>query len=158
MTPSPTPSKPQAPHAVRLITPSHSGYLSSIRALVAVLASTVGFTSDETAQIEMAVDEACANVIKHAYAPHKHWLWQHREPEIRLAIFVERDRMIVEINDHGQRFDFAAYQPTDIGARLRELKTDGFGIAIMRQFMDEVTYHSDDETGNTLRLVKHLKK
>ena len=38
------------------------------------------------------------------------------------------------------------------------MKTNGYGIAIMREFMDEVTYSSSDATGNTLRLVKYLKK
>jgi anti-sigma regulatory factor (Ser/Thr protein kinase) len=38
------------------------------------------------------------------------------------------------------------------------MKTNGYGVHIMRQFMDEVQYSSSDQTGNTLRLVKHLKK
>ena len=59
---------------------------------------------------------------------------------------------------HGQRFDFTAYRPDDIEARLREMKSGGYGISIMRQFMDEVHYNSSDATGNTLRLVKYLKK
>ena len=148
----------QTTGAVHLTTPSHSTYLSSIRALVSALATEVGFTQDEVTKIEMAVDEACANVIKHAYAPDKQWCWQHREPEIRLTVHAEKDSLIVEINDHGQRFDLTSYRPMDIETRIHEMRTDGFGVAIMRQFMDELTYTSNNQTGNTLRLVKHLKK
>ena len=138
--------------------PSHGSYLAYIRTLIGDLARQVGFPEDEVAKIEMAVDEACSNVIEHAYAPHKQWLWKHPEPQIHLHISTTENRLIIEINDHGQRFDFASYNPVDITRRVDEMKTDGYGVAIMRQFMDEVSYSSNDQTGNTLRLVKHLKK
>ena len=101
------------------------------------LARKVGFDKDETAKIEMAVDEACSNVVKHAYSPDKKWHWEHRDPEIRLDIRTEGSRLVVEINDHGQGFDFANYRPVDIEDRLREMKRNGYGIFIMRNFMDE---------------------
>jgi serine/threonine-protein kinase RsbW len=122
------------------------------------LARKVGFPEDEVAKVEISVDEACSNVVKHAYAPKKQWIWQHRHPEIRLDMHLESDRVIIEIHDHGQRFDFAAYRPDAIQDRIQDMKTSGYGVAIMRQFMDEVTYSSSDATGNTLRLVKYLKK
>jgi serine/threonine-protein kinase RsbW len=138
--------------------PSDGSYLAYIRTLVADLARKVGFPEEEVAKIEMAVDEACSNVVKHAYNTNKEWCWQQRDPEIRLDVRTENDQLIIEINDHGQRFDFSAYRPDDIQNRLQAMKTNGYGVHIMRQFMDEVQYSSSDQTGNTLRLVKHLKK
>jgi anti-sigma regulatory factor (Ser/Thr protein kinase) len=38
------------------------------------------------------------------------------------------------------------------------MQPGGYGIFIMRKLMDEVQYSSSDQTGNTLRLVKYLKK
>ena len=139
-------------------TPGHGSYLAYIRTLVGDLARKVGFPEVEVAKIEMAVDEACSNVVKHAYSPNKEWCWKHRHPEIRLDVRVSDSQLIIEINDHGQRFDFAAYQPNAIEDRVRDMKTGGYGIAIMRQFMDEVQYSSSQTTGNTLRLVKNLQK
>jgi serine/threonine-protein kinase RsbW len=139
-------------------TPGHGSSLGYIRSIVADLARKVGFPEHEVAKIEMAVDEACSNVVKHAYVPDKKWCWQHRDPEIRLDIRTEDGRLVIEINDHGQRFDFANYRPADIADRLKEMKTSGYGILIMRSFMDEVHYSSNDQTGNTLRLVKYLQK
>ena len=89
--------------------------------------------------------------------PKKKWCWQHRHPEIRLDVHIEKGKLIIEVNDHGQRFDLASYRPENIDARIQEMKTDGYGISIMRTFMDEVTYSSSDAAGNTLRLVKYLK-
>jgi serine/threonine-protein kinase RsbW len=141
-----------------LQTPSDGCYLTYIRNLVGDLARKVGFPEEDVAKVEMSVDEACSNVVKHAYATQKKWLWQHRHPEIRLDMQIKDSQIIIEIHDHGQTFDFAAYRPDAIPDRLRDMKTGGYGISIMRQFMDEVTYSSNDTTGNTLRLVKYLKK
>jgi serine/threonine-protein kinase RsbW len=143
---------------LHLQTPGHGSYLAYIRTIVGDLARKIGFDEHEVAKIEMAVDEACSNVVKHAYSPDKEWCWQHRDPEIRLDIRREGDRLIIEINDHGQRFDFANYRPADIEDHLRQMKRGGYGLFIMRNFMDEVQYNSNDQTGNTLRMVKYLKK
>src|SRR5664280_2769839 len=136
---------------ILLQAPGHGSYLVHIRAIVADLAGKVGFEEHEIAKIEIAVDEACSNVVEHAYAANQKWCWQHRDPEIRLDVRTEGDSLVIEINDHGQRFDFANHQPTDIASRLQEMTPGGYGIPIMRRFMDEVQYSSNDQTGNTLR-------
>ena len=157
----PTPEEIQrkeSPHEFLLETPCHGSYLAQIRAIVANLARKVGFDEQEIAQIEIAVDEACSNIVKHAYAPDTEWCWRNRDPQIRLDVRNEDGHLVIELNDHGRRFDFASYRPADIDCRLREMDASGYGIAIMRRFMDEVQYSSNDQTGNTLRMVKYLKK
>ncbi len=148
----------ESANKLSLQSPSHESYLPRIRVIVGDLARKVGFDEDEATKIEMAVDEACSNIVKHAYSPDKEWCWQHLDPELRLEIRTEGGRLVVEINDHGQRFDFSSYRHVDIEDRLREMKHSGYGIFIMRNFMDEVQYTSNDQTGNTLRMVKYLKK
>lgn len=144
----------KSPGRLLMQTPGHGSYLPYLRAAVTDLARQIGFPEVEVAKIEMAVGEACENVLEHAYARS----WQQPDPEIRMDIRVEGGLLVIEINDHGQRFDFAAYRPPSIQENLQQMKTGGFGISIMRQFMDEVHYSSNDTTGNTLRLVKYLKK
>lgn len=143
---------------VSIAAPGDGSYLRYLRTLVTDLARQVGFTDPEVAKVEMAVDEACANVVEHSYAPDKQWCWQHREPEIRMDIRTEHGQLVIEINDHGQGFDFANYRPAEMHDRIQSMAKGGYGILIMRQFMDEVQYSSNDRTGNTLRLVKYLKK
>lgn len=138
--------------------PGHAKSLGRIRTLVSDLARKVGFPEGEVDKIAMAVDEACANVVEHAYAPTKKWLWKHRDPQIRLEVRAEAGKLVVEINDHGQRFDFEKYAAPKVADSVRQMKTGGFGISIIRQFMDEVHYSSSNKAGNTLRLVKNLKK
>jgi serine/threonine-protein kinase RsbW len=137
--------------------PGHCRSLRSIRAIISDLAHQLGFPEDEVAKIEMAVDEACSNVLEHAYASDKDWSW-NRDPKLRLEIHHALDRITILIRDHGQRFDFSDYRPTDILERVLAMHPGGYGVAIMRQFMDEVHYSSNDAEGNTLRMVKYLKK
>jgi serine/threonine-protein kinase RsbW len=141
-------------------TPPQAFYLPYIRTLVTDLARKVGFPADEVSKIEMAVDEACSNVLEHAYSPKKKGRpgWQHPNPEIRLDVRLVGDKLIIEITDHGQTFDFSSYSPPNLEKHIENMNRGGFGISIMRKFMDEVTYASSDQTGNTLRLVKYLKK
>lgn len=143
---------------LRIQTPGHGSYLGYIRGLVTDLARKVGFSEDEAAKIEMAVDEACSNILEHAYDRDKKWHWQHRDPEIRIDVRTEDGRLVIEINDHGQGFDLAKYRPADLEKSIKDMKPGGYGIHIMRNFMDEVQYRSNKRTGNTLRLVKYLKK
>lgn len=142
---------------LQLQTPGEVSYLAYIRQVVADIARKVGFPEDEVTKIEMAVDEACSNVVEHAYGPNKEWCWQSN-PEIRLNVRLDGAKLIIEINDHGEGFDFASYKPINIEQRLKAMHTGGYGIFIMRNFMDEVEYSSTREKGNTLRLVKYLKK
>jgi anti-sigma regulatory factor (Ser/Thr protein kinase) len=132
-------------------TPGDGCYLAYIRSIVTDLAAKIGFPEDEIAKIEMAVDEACSNVLEHAYARDKKWHWQHRDPEIRLDVRTEDGRLVIEINDHGQRVDLSDYRPANIDERIQQMKPGGYGIFIMRNFMDEVQYSSSEATGNTLR-------
>jgi serine/threonine-protein kinase RsbW len=138
--------------------PGHGSSLRPIRNVITDLARQVGFPEDEVAKIEMAVDEACTNVVEHAYEAKRNWAWKHQNPEIRLTIHTDADRLVIQIHDNGKRFDFASYRPVNLLERIRAMRSGGYGIAIMRKFMDEVEYKSDDVSGNTLRLVKHLKK
>jgi len=146
----------ESTNGLSLQTPGQSSYLCDIRDTVCALARKVGFTEVEVAMIEMSVDEACTNVIQHAYASDAKWCWQHRAPEIRLNMHVENNQLIVEINDHGQKFDYTACFPDSIDERLQAMQTNGYGVSIIRKFMDEIAYISCDTTGNTLRLTKHL--
>lgn len=156
--------------SLQIKAPGHVSYLSYIRTLIGDLARSVGFPEEEATKIEMAVDEACSNIVEHAYASSqpssatmdapvdKAWQWQQRDPEIGLDVRVEGSRLVIEIHDHGQRFDFTTYRPKKMDERIRQMETGGYGVAIMREFMDEVQYSSSDADGNTLRLVKYLKK
>jgi anti-sigma regulatory factor (Ser/Thr protein kinase) len=58
---------PKRKSEYKLRIPSQTDNLELIRDFVSKLASKVGFSEEDVGKIELAVDEACTNVIKHAY-------------------------------------------------------------------------------------------
>ena len=56
-----------AEQTFRLDVPSSSENLALIREFISTVGIQAGLEEDGVARLEMAVDEACANVIEHAY-------------------------------------------------------------------------------------------
>jgi serine/threonine-protein kinase RsbW len=66
---------------------------------------------------------------------------------------VERS-LVVTVRDEGQGFDASAI--TNPLAPENILSTNGRGIFLVRQFMDEVTFQRTPEGGTEVRMRKHL--
>lgn len=107
-------------------------------------ASAQGFSAKEVRNLGLAVSEACANVIKHAYGG------QAGNP-IELQLAIDRHSLVLKIRDTGIKFDLEGYQPPD----LSEPHEGGYGVFIIRSLMDKVEYDTSAERGTTLTLVKN---
>jgi len=118
-----------------LTVPSSTRYLEDVREFVAQHAVDAEFTPDAVEQLKMAVDEACTNVIEHAYQG------QSEQP-IDIAVIVQPDRLTVRIRDEGRSFNAAQYREPDLVQFARNRKAGGFGVHIMRQLMDQVEYRT----------------
>lgn len=114
---------------------------------------------DETAvfHIELACDEACTNIIEHAYGG-------EGVGEILISWQVKKNDFVITLHDHGRRFDPTAVPPPSLATdetvteteMLENLKVGGLGVHFIRQLMDEVHFHFDDN-GNELVLVKKVR-
>jgi serine/threonine-protein kinase RsbW len=136
--------------AQRLTVPGRFEYLAQIAEFVTQAAREAGLTDDDVFHVEMAVDEACSNVIEHAYAA--------KTGEIELTCTIpEPGRLEVVIHDHGQPFDPAAIpmpKVSDTNAGLEAMQAGGLGLYFMRKLMDEVRFNFSPGDGNTLYMVK----
>ena len=128
--------------------------LAAIRSLVCDATRKAGFPEEQVAQIELAVDEACSNIILHAYGGEARGPPHAPDPEIQIAIRPEADRLVIDITDRGRHFDSAKIRPKDLQTLMQEGRIDGYGIPIMHRCMDEVSYRAGSNGTNTLRLVK----
>ena len=112
-------------------------------------ARKAGFLGPDLYQIEMVVDEACANVVQHAYAG--------REPgDMVLTCSMDEKRFVIQVRNWGRCFDPEAVPKPDVEAPLEERSLGGLGVFLIRQFMDEVEYCFDSEQGNLLTMTKRL--
>ncbi len=125
-----------------------------MRSFVSDAAQRFGFTEGEVGQIELAVDEACTNIIKHAYKYNPDGII-----EIRISSLGSQSipsKFVVEIFDSGISFDSSKYTAPDMKEYFKKLRHGGLGIVLMKKLMDEVDYGHLGGKQNTIRLVKYL--
>jgi len=95
--------------------------------------------------LQLAVEEACANVIEHAYA--------NMGGELAIK-FVTRGRdVIIALQDHGRPFAPEDVLAPDMSLPLTERRSGGLGMHLMYHLMDEVQFDFAEGT-NTLVMVK----
>ena len=134
---------------VRLDLPATHKYLNVLGASLAeILARVEGLAERETSayNVQLAVHEVCTNIVSHAYAGRS-----GGRIRVTLTLAFEPRRLIVELRDSGIPFDLAAAPEP----RLDEPQVHGYGLFLVRQLMDEVSYQSGAR-GNRWRLVKRL--
>ncbi len=129
-----------------LTIPGRFEYLTTIADFIAAIGHEAGFDQDTIFHVQMAVDEACSNIIEHAYRGED-------KGDIRLDCVCEGGEWVINIYDTGQPFDPDAVPEPDLSAGLDEIKMGGLGLYFMRQLMDELEF-TFSETGNRLRMVK----
>lgn len=115
--------------------PGETVYLALIRKVIVELAEKVGFPEEEVARIEMAVDEACTNVVKHSYNGHKEaqvkagYQWR-REDEvgqpIDLRVKINTEKISIVLTDRGKGFDPNQFKP-DLDEYLKSMEMGGLG-------------------------------
>ena len=129
--------------------PNQTDNLDLIRDFVGKVSGKVGFTEDDIDKIRIAVDEACTNVIKHAYE-------QEGEDHIGIIIKIDYSKLTIVVTDRGKGFDPKAIEIPDMEAYLTELRVGGLGIYLMKTLMDEVDYAIHPGVRNEVRMVKYL--
>jgi serine/threonine-protein kinase RsbW len=139
---------------VTLHLPCRYSYLRMIRQSVVDMSARSGLSEFKAAQLEMAVDEACANVIEHSYGGEAAALHNPNHPGLRINLMQCRDRIVVEIFDRGRGFDFDGHMTMDPGEYIEAERNRGLGMFIIKRFVDDVAYERGTSSGNCLRLTK----
>lgn len=130
-----------------LIIKSQLDRIPEARHWAARQARIAGFGEEAVSAVELALTEALANVVKHAYGGDE-------DQEIRLCLVIDDEKLSLTIRDFGRRFDPASYSPPDLNVPAE----GGYGVYLMHQLMDEVTYDTSPPTGSRLHLVKYRSR
>ena len=128
---------------------SSTRFLDDVRRFVERNTVEAGFSSESVEQFKVAVDEACTNVIKHAYSGNE-------SCKVDIEVIVAPDRCTVCIRDEGVAFRPKEYNEPDIFELAKRRQAGGFGVHIMRRLMDHVEYASEGSV-NEVRLTKYIK-
>jgi serine/threonine-protein kinase RsbW len=131
--------------------PSNTENLAMIRDFVNGIGLRAGLSAGEVAKLELAVDEACANVIEHAYGPEV-------TKEVSVRATLDEDTVQIDVVDTGKGFDPAGISQKNLDQLVAERKSGGLGMRLMKTLMDEVHYEVIPGQKNELRMIKRLKK
>lgn len=130
----------------KLIVPGRYDRLETVCNLVAQSAEEAGLDDSEQFHCQIAVDEACTNIIEHAYGGED-------RGEIEVACHASPGELVITLVDQGREFDPQSVPAPQMPVTVEDLNVGGLGLFFMRKVMDEVRFTSDD-TGNRLVMVK----
>ena len=131
---------------MKLVVPSDPRFLSITRNAVSEVSAICGLSEEVCQGVILAVDEAIANVIRHAYK-------SRSDQEIELDCQVSAERIVFRLLDEGEPPDPARI----CGQPLNDASLSGRGTHLMRAIMDEMTYEQT-QGKNVLRLVKNIPR
>lgn len=104
----------------------------------------LGVDDDCVAQIELAVTEACTNVLRHV---------EGTDAEYEVSVAVNEKQCDIRLVDAaGQIFDHESAGRSEAHPESES----GRGIFLMRAMVDELNFVSEPETGSVVHLVKKL--
>ncbi len=133
-------------------TPGEMHYLHRIREFVTGIAEESGINEHDIDNIELAVDEACANVIEHGYGQDV----LNRNITIRMEI--DAAKLVLTIIDQGKQFDPRTKKQPNIDKLIRMKRDGGLGISLIKRTMDEIDYRTTPDGHNELVLTKYFNR
>jgi anti-sigma regulatory factor (Ser/Thr protein kinase) len=131
---------------VRFAMVSDVRYLPVVRGAVGALTAAIGWDEAECRAIVLALDEAIANIIRHAYRG-------RADGPIELEFRESADGLEVSMLDSGAAADLSRICARETGSD----QPGGLGTHIIRDVMDSVSYQRT-ESGNRFLASKRLRK
>ncbi|MBI4631742.1 MAG: ATP-binding protein [Chloroflexi bacterium] len=130
----------------RLIVPARYDRIKQICSFVVDAANVAGLDESSTFQCQIAVDEACTNIIEHGY---------EGEDKGRIEVICNALPTVlkIELLDQAPPFDLDKVPEPELGAPLEDMKIGGLGIYFMKKMMDDVSFSRENGT-NKLSLLK----
>ena len=129
--------------------PAAEDQLEDIRSSVRNVLSESPLSQKAVNSVLLAIEEACTNVIRHAYL--------YGPGSIRIRIRLHQDRVVFSIYDRGRKFDFGHSEVPDLDRYVRTGRKGGLGLYLIRKMMDSVEYFARDGE-NELRMEKKIER
>lgn len=107
-----------------------------------------GITDEILYDVQLAVDEACTNIISHGYA--------NLDPgSIILDLEIAPNQLTVTLTDFGHSFEPSSAPIPDVDAPIEERALGGFGLFFIQESVDKMDYQVTED-GNKMILTKVL--
>jgi len=137
------------PQTSSIVVPADVRYLEAVCSFVSGIAAIAGMDKEDIHRLEVAVDEACTNVIRHGYD-------NDASQSYTVSCSIEPGVFTVEVQERGKPFDLGSLPEPDLNATVEDRPIGGLGMVFMRKLVDDVSYSVEPDGLKRLRLVKHL--
>jgi serine/threonine-protein kinase RsbW len=124
-------------------------HLVVIRRFVAKVSRELGLDAHLIPDLQLAVDEVCANIIEHGYSG--------QGGDIEVTIELVREGVQAQVRDWGVAFDPQAVPKPDVSLPLEKRPLGGLGLFLVQQVMDDVRFEFDAQKGNTVTMLKRFR-
>ena len=131
--------------------PSSTENLALIREFVTTVGRQAQFEEAEILNLELAVDEACANVIEHAYG-------HDITKEVVVRAKFDEESLQISVIDEGLGFDPNKTPQDSVEQLIHDRKSGGLGIRLIKKLMDDVSYEIVPGQKNELHMIKKIRK
>ncbi|MDY7077295.1 MAG: ATP-binding protein [Chloroflexota bacterium] len=128
--------------------PGRFDSLAAIGDFVTRAAEAAGLDERAVHAVQLAVDEACSNIVEHAYGG-------EGRGDIECTCHINDDGLTVTLRDQGRPFAPLSVPEPDLNPSLAECTGGGLGLFFIRQMMDQVHFEFTPDSGNVLTMVKH---
>ncbi len=137
-----------------LTIPNNTAHLAAVRELVSELILRSAYPAKRDASaITLAVDEAIANIIEHAY---RHG--EDERMEIQIELCVDKECFSITLRDQGEPFEPDDVEKPDMELHVREGRKHGLGLFLIRSIMDTVDYTFVKDGWNEMRMVRFAQR
>jgi len=127
---------------VKLSLPRDAASVSLSRRLIRSALVTLGVADDVRHDVELALTEACANVVRHA----------SRADEYEVSVRMEDTRCVIDVADRGPGYD----ERTLVNAMPHATAEEGRGLHLIRMLTDNVRLAHHPERGTIMHFEKKL--
>ena len=109
-----------------------------------VVAKHMNLSEEKSAEISMALIEACINAFEHS----------ETKEDIYIHFIISDENLTIKVIDKGVGFDASAIELPNIDQKITDERKRGWGLMLIKELMDKVDYESDN-TGTTLTMTKN---
>ena len=109
-----------------------------------VVAKSMGLDEMKTAEINMALIEACINAFEHSKS----------KENIYITYSIDGDTLTIKVGDKGEGFDSEVVAIPNIDEKINSQHKRGWGLQLMKELMDTVEFESS-EAGTTVTMTKN---
>jgi anti-sigma regulatory factor (Ser/Thr protein kinase)/RimJ/RimL family protein N-acetyltransferase len=139
----------QTGDAASLTIPNDMAYLEAAKAFGVQVAAGLGFGAGECNEIELAIEEAAGNVIRHAFEPGE-------RASFDISFQIVLHGLKITVHDMGIPFAPQQLPAFDAGRFLDDPCRHGLGMRLMETAMDGLSFHNLGPAGKEVRMVKYL--